>query len=73
MENLSDMNNEAADVPISAFDHTEPEDDDCGLPENPIFSDYSKYLWKGHTRSGGIQPYKRSRESADEINRIDYL
>lgn len=25
--------------------HHEPEDDDLGLPENPIYSNYSKYLW----------------------------
>jgi hypothetical protein len=68
MHDLSDMNNKPIDLSISAFDHTEPETDDCGLPENPIFSDYSKYLWKGHIRSGGIQANKRSRKST-EINR----
>jgi hypothetical protein len=40
---------------LPPFDHKEPEDDDCGLPEHPVYSDYSKYLWKGHKRSGGIQ------------------
>jgi hypothetical protein len=37
MNNLSDINNEQIDLSISAFDHSEPETDDCGLPENPIF------------------------------------
>jgi len=40
---------------LPPFDHKEPEDDDCGLPEHPIYSNYVKYLWKSHTRSGGIQ------------------
>jgi len=40
---------------LPPFDHKEPKDDDCGLPQHPIFSNYSKYLWKGHTRSGGVQ------------------
>jgi hypothetical protein len=65
MNNLSDINNEQIDLSISAFDHSEPETDDCGLPENPIFSDYSKYLWKGHIRSGGIQTNKRLRKSIE--------
>lgn len=40
---------------LSPFDHKEAEDDDCGLPEHPIYSNYSKYLWKKHIRSGGVQ------------------
>jgi hypothetical protein len=40
---------------LPPFEHKEPEDDDCGLPERPIYSNYVKYLWKSHTRSGGIQ------------------
>ena|ERR1051325_5331148 len=40
---------------LPPFEHKEPEDDDCGLPEHPIYSNYVKYLWKSHTRSGGIQ------------------
>jgi len=40
---------------LPPFAHKEPEDDDCGLPHHPIYSNYSKYLWKSHTRSGGVQ------------------
>ena len=31
---------------IPAFDHKEAEADDCGLPENPIYANYPKYLWR---------------------------
>ena len=38
---------------LPPFEHKEAEDDDMGLPEHPIYSNYTKYLWKGHRRSGG--------------------
>ena len=62
MKNLFDTNNETTDLEVSKFDHKEPKDNDCGLPENPIFSNYSKYLWKSHVRSGGVQTGKRLRK-----------
>ena len=34
--------------------HHEAEDDDLGLPENPIYSNYSKYLWKSHKKIGQV-------------------
>lgn len=40
---------------LPVFDHKERPDDDCGMPEHPIFSNYTKYLWTSHRRSGGIQ------------------
>ncbi|HYJ92296.1 MAG TPA: hypothetical protein VEV84_13380 [Pyrinomonadaceae bacterium] len=40
---------------LPPFEHTEPEDNDCGLPQDPIYSNYSKYLLTSHTRSGGVQ------------------
>ena len=40
---------------LPPFEHKEPENDDCGLPQDPIYSNYSKYLWTSHTRSGGVQ------------------
>ena len=40
---------------LPPFEHKEPEDDDCGLPHHPIYSNYSKYLWTSHRRSGGVQ------------------
>ena len=40
---------------LPPFEHKEPEDDDCGLPESPIYSNYVKYLWRARRRSGGVQ------------------
>jgi hypothetical protein len=39
---------------LPPFDHKEAEDDDCGLPEHPILSNYSKYLWTSHRKAGGV-------------------
>jgi len=36
------------------------EDDDMGLPENPIYSNFAKYLWHTHSRRGGAQAPSRS-------------
>lgn len=41
------------------------EGDDVGLPENPIYSNFSSRLWKSHTRLGGVQTSDRFRENAD--------
>jgi len=51
------------------FDHKERADDDCGLPEHPIFSNYPKYLWKGHKRSGGVQAPHASVENTGLVDR----
>ncbi|HEY0406464.1 MAG TPA: hypothetical protein VGC89_12105 [Pyrinomonadaceae bacterium] len=40
-------------------------DDDSGLPENPIYSNYSNRLWTAHTRHGARQSPNRSRENTD--------
>jgi hypothetical protein len=40
---------------LPPFEHKEKKDDDIGLPHDPIYADYSKYLWKSHKRSGGVQ------------------
>ncbi|HYJ92293.1 MAG TPA: hypothetical protein VEV84_13365 [Pyrinomonadaceae bacterium] len=40
---------------LAPFEHKEPVDDDCGLPEDPIYTNYSKYLWTSHRKSGGVQ------------------
>ena len=40
---------------LPPFEHKEPEDDDCGLPEDPIYTNYSKYMWASHKKTGGIQ------------------
>ena len=56
MKHLSNINNtNLTDLLIPALDHKESEDDDCGLPENPIFTNYSKYLWQGHSENRRIR------------------
>lgn len=39
-------------------------DDDQGLPESPIYSNFSKHLWTTHTRQGRVQSPDRSRANA---------
>jgi hypothetical protein len=39
--------------------------DDTGLPENPVYSNFSKHLWRTHTRHGLVQSLNRSRENTD--------
>jgi hypothetical protein len=39
--------------------------DDLGLPESPIYSNFSKNLWTSHTRHGSVQSPNRSRENTD--------
>jgi hypothetical protein len=36
--------------------------DDVGLPEHPIYSNFSKNLWRTHTRHGLVQSPNRSSE-----------
>lgn len=38
------------------------EGDDVGLPESPIYSNYSGNLWRTHTRHGLVQSPTRSHE-----------
>jgi hypothetical protein len=40
---------------LPPFAHKEAVDDDLGLPQHPIYSNFSKYLWTSHTKSGGVQ------------------
>ena len=40
-------------VLLPPFEHQEPADDGGGITQHPIYSNYTKYLWKGHRRSGG--------------------
>ena len=50
-------------------DHSETarfEGDDVGLPESPIYSNFSKHLWTGHARLGGVQTSDRFRQNADD-------
>jgi hypothetical protein len=39
--------------------------DDTGLPESLIYSNFSKHLWRTHTRHGLVQSPNRSRENTD--------
>ncbi len=39
--------------------------DDVGLPESPIYSNFSKNLWRTHERHGLVQSPNRSRENSD--------
>lgn len=39
--------------------------DDLGLPESPIYSNFSKNLWTTHTRHGSTQSPNRSGENTD--------
>jgi hypothetical protein len=45
---------------MSKFD-----EDDLGLPESPIFSNYSNRLWQPHTRHGSVQSPHRSDLNTD--------
>jgi hypothetical protein len=66
MKQLNNINNsETTDLLIPSFEHKEAEDDDCGLPENPIFSNYSKYLWQGHNENRRIPKNVRTPENTD--------
>lgn len=40
------------------------DEDDLGLPENPIYSNYSNRMWKAHTntRRGSVQSPESSQE-----------
>lgn len=42
------------------------EGDDVGLPESPIYSNFSKHLWTGHARLGGVQISDRFRAGAGD-------
>jgi hypothetical protein len=39
--------------------------DDTGLPESPVYSNFSKHLWRTRTRHGLVQSPNRSRENTD--------
>lgn len=41
--------------------------DDTGLPESPIYSNFSKHLWRTHTRLGLERAPEGSREPAGGI------
>lgn len=44
------------------------DNDDLGLPENPIYSNFPKHLWTAHTRHGSVQSPNRSCENTDGLS-----
>jgi hypothetical protein len=42
-----------------------PAGDDTGLPESPIYSNFSRHLWRTHERHGLVQSPNRSGENTD--------
>jgi hypothetical protein len=72
MKHQSEINNnKLTALLIPSFDHKELEDeDDCGLPEDPIFSNYSKYLWKGHSQNKRIRTLSRVRKNTNGSKNI---
>lgn len=68
MKPLADIDNtnfKPLDPMVDGFKHSEPESDDTGLPEHPIYSNYAKYLWKPHRRRGFVQSPNRSHLNTD--------
>jgi hypothetical protein len=41
------------------------DEDDTGLPENPIYSNYARHLWQTHTRLGGVRAPNRAHANTD--------
>jgi hypothetical protein len=70
MKQMPNINNAGlTDILVPSFDHKELEDDDCGLPENPIFANYSKYLWQGRSENPRMQSLVRVKGNTDGHNR----
>ena len=66
MKHLPNINsNKFTNLANPVFDHKEPEDDDCGLPQNPIYSNYTKYLWRRRSGIGVIQSPNNSQKNTD--------
>jgi hypothetical protein len=66
MKHLPNINNiDLTDILVPSPDHKELADNDCGLPESPIFSNYSKYLWQGHSENRRIRSLVRQRGDMD--------
>jgi hypothetical protein len=41
------------------------DEDDSGLPESPVYANFSKHLWTTHIRHGLVQSPDRSRGNTD--------
>jgi hypothetical protein len=66
MENTNKTDIKLPISETSAFEHKEAVDDDCGLPQNPIYANYPKYLWK-RTHSG-FHPNESEQKSKTTLN-----
>lgn len=58
---------------VPHINHKPPPDDDCGMPEHPIYGNYVKDLWRSHTRSGGVPSLVRSRRRVGGRNDCERL
>lgn len=56
------MNREVSGYGEDNAEMARVEGDDVGLPESPIYSNFSKNLWRTHTRHGMVQSPNRSHE-----------
>ena len=43
------------------------DEDDTGLPESPVYSNFAKHLWTTHTRHGLVQAANRSHGKTDGL------
>ena len=59
------MNREVGSYGEDNSERAKLEGDDMGLPESPIYSNFSKKLWRTHARHGLVQSPNRSRENTD--------
>ncbi len=59
------MNREVGSYGEDNAETARSEGDDVGLPESPIYSNFSKNLWRAHARHGLVQSPNRSRENTN--------
>jgi hypothetical protein len=59
------MNREVGNYAEDNSEAVRFEGDDVGLPESPIYSNFSKHLWRTHARHGLVQSPNRSRENTN--------
>jgi hypothetical protein len=67
MNNLPNPNNvEVKNQTVISNDHKRIEDDDCGLPADPVFADYPRDQWQGHSENKRMVRLSRASERNDE-------
>ena len=60
------MNREVGSYGEDNAETARVEGDDVGLPESPIYSNFSRNLWRTHTRHGLVQSPDRSSQGTSE-------